>query len=262
MQRTHPMDLSGKVAVVTGGNSGIGFGITQGLASAGCNVAIWARDPEKNSAAVKQLEGLAGTVSAFACDVTQREQVQAAAIATVQQFGAIDGLFANAGIGGGGRNSFLSRQRSDWEQMIEVNLYGAFYACQAALEHMKTQFEQGRSMGRVVLVSSIADRFGTASNEHYALTKSALSSFARSIAVEFARYGVTANSLLPGYTATAMTKDLLENDKFTQAVLPRTPMRRFGKSQDFAGIAIYLMSDLSSYHTGDSLTIDGGYSVT
>lgn len=261
MQTSHPLDLSGKVAVVTGGNGGIGLGIARGLAQAGCQVAIWARNTTKSEAAVAQLQALGADAAAFQCDVTDRGSVQAAAAATVAQFGGIDGMFANAGIGGGGRVSFLERQPEDWAEMINVNLYGAFHACQAALAQMKLQAETGRRSGRIVLTSSIADHFGTAANEHYALTKAGLSSLARSISVEFARYGVTANALVPGYTETEMTTSLFESDKFTKAVMPRTPARRFGTPEDFAGIAIYLMSNLSAYHTGDSLVIDGGYSV-
>lgn len=257
----HPMDLSGKVAVVTGGNGGIGLGIAKGLASAGCHVAIWARNATKNAAAVTALQGLPGRVEAFACDVTDRASVDAAAAATLQRFDFIDGMFANAGIGGGGRESFLVRKPEDWGQMINVNLYGAFHACQVALAQMKRQAEHGRKHGRVVLTSSIASHFGTAANEHYAMTKAGLASLARSMAVEFARYGVTANALLPGYTATEMTTGLFENEKFVNAVMPRIPQRRFGSSADFAGVAIYLMSELSSYHTGDAMTIDGGYSI-
>jgi NAD(P)-dependent dehydrogenase (short-subunit alcohol dehydrogenase family) len=257
----HPMDLSGKVAVVTGGNGGIGLGIAKGLASAGCHVAIWARNATKNAEAVAGLQGLAGEVVAFSCDVTDRSSVDAAAASTVERFGYIDGMFANAGIGGGGRESFLMRQPEQWHQMIDVNLYGAFHACQVALAQMKTQAEQGRKSGRIVLTSSIAAHFGTAANEHYALSKTALVSLARSIGVEFARYGVTANALLPGYTSTEMTTGLFENEKFVKAVMPRIPQRRFGEVSDFAGIAIYLMSDLSAYHTGDAMTIDGGYSI-
>lgn len=257
----HPMSLTGKVAVVTGGNSGIGFGIAKGLASAGCKVAIWARSSDKNRLAVQALQGLAGDVEAFTCDVTDRASVEQAATATLQRYEFIDGMFANAGMGGGARVPFLERHPSDWEQMIKLNLYGALHVCQASLACMKLQSEQGRKNGRIVLTSSIANHFGTAANEHYAMTKAGLTSLARSIAVEFARYGVTANALLPGYTATDMTTGLFDNEKFVKVVMPRIPVRRFGEVQDFSGAAIYLMSDLSSYHTGDALTIDGGYSI-
>lgn len=257
----HPMELKEKVAVVTGGNSGIGFGIAKGLASAGCSVALWARSDDKNASAVEALKGLPGEVAAFTCDVTNRQSVEKAANETIQRFKNIDGMFANAGMGGGNREPFLSRKSSDWEKMINLNLYGAFHACQVALSYMKQQSEQGRKTGRIVLTSSIASHFGTSMNEHYALTKAGLSSFAKSLSVEFARYGITANALLPGYTSTEMTNGLFDNEKFVKAVIPRIPMRRFGVVEDFSGAAIYLMSDLSSYHTGDVLTIDGGYSI-
>ncbi len=262
MQQRHPMDLHGKVAVISGGNGGIGLGIARGLVQAGCQVVIWARNEAKNAAAVAELQALGGKVAAFNCDVTVRSQVDSACAGTLERFGAIDGMFANAGIGGGGRDSFLDRDQADWAKMIDVNLYGAFHVCQVALRQMKDQAAQGRRNGRIVLTSSIADKFGAAANEHYALTKAALSSLARSLAVEFARHGITANALLPGYASTEMTTGLFENEKFTKAVLPRLPMRRFGSSADFAGAAIYLMSDLSGYHTGDSLVVDGGYSIT
>lgn len=255
------MSLAGKVAVVTGGNGGIGLGIVRGLAAAGCNVAIWARNPQKNAAAEAALRELPGKVISFVCDVTDRAAVDAAMAGTLKAFGQLDGMLANAGIGGGGRESFLVRKPDDWKAMIDVNLFGAFHPCQVALAQMKSQAGQGRKGGRIVLMSSIAARFGTALNEHYALTKAALASLARSIAVEFARHGVTSNAILPGYTATEMTEGLLKNERFVGAVMPRIPLRRFGEVGDFAGAAIYLMSDLSGYHTGDTLTIDGGYSI-
>ena len=257
----HPMSLAGKVAVVTGGNGGIGLGIARGIAGAGCNVAIWARNREKNERAVESLHGLAGQVKSFECDVTDRDSAERAMRDTLGHFGQLDGMFANAGIGGSTRRPFLDRQHADWEEMLNLNLFGAFHASQLALLQMKRQAEAGKKGARLILTSSIASRFGTATNEHYALTKAAVNSLAKSLAVEFARFGVTANAILPGYTATEMTTDLFENEKFTKAVIPRIPMRRFGKADDFAGIAIYLMSDLSAYHTGDLMTIDGGYSI-
>lgn len=257
----HPLSLFGRVAVVTGGNSGIGLGIARGLAEAGCSVAIWARNQEKNSNAARALQNLPGVVACYSCDVTRRESVDAAMRETLADFQYVDGMFANAGSAGGGRSSFLARSVDDLSRMIDANLVGAFHTTQAALAQMKLQADSGRRNGRIVVTSSIAARFGTAQNEHYALTKAALVSLARSIAVEFARYGVTANALLPGYSTTEMTTELFANEKFRSAVLPRIPARRFGEGRDFAGAAIYLMSELAAYHTGDALTIDGGYTV-
>jgi len=116
--------------------------------------------------------------------------------------------------------------------------------------------------GRIVITSSVAARLGTAYNQHYAATKSGLLAIARAIAVEFGRHGITANALLPGYVRTEMIGDLLENEKFLDRIKPRLPLRRLGMADELAGIAIYLMSDLSSYHTGDAITIDGGFSIS
>ena len=121
--------------------------------------------------------------------------------------------------------------------------------------------EGGDRFGRLVATSSLASLFGMPRGEHYAATKAALNALVRALAVEEARYGVTANAILPGWIETEMTAGLVQNEKFVGAVIPRIPMRRFGTAADFGGIAVYLMSNLSAYHTGDCLVIDGGYSV-
>jgi NAD(P)-dependent dehydrogenase (short-subunit alcohol dehydrogenase family) len=142
-----------------------------------------------------------------------------------------------------------------------VNLDGAFYTLRAAARHMVERAEAGDPGGRLIGTASLAALSGAARNEHYAATKGALVSMIRAMAVEFARWGVTANSVLPGWIETEMTAPAFNWDKFRDAVLPRIPVRRWGKAEDFGGIAVYLMSDASAYHTADSLLIDGGYWV-
>jgi len=254
-------DLSGRVAVVTGGNGGIGLGIAQALAAAGCNVSIWSRNAEKNKAAAASMASLAGKIDTRICDVTDTASVKAAMDATLKTFGRVDGCFANAGIGGGGRHNFIDRTEEQWRTMFATNLDGVFHAFQVAARHMTERAESGDKFGRLVATSSLASIFGTARNEHYAATKAAINALVRALAVELARHGITANAILPGWIKSDMTAGIMGNDKFVANVMPRIPVRRFGEPSDFGGIAVYLMSKASSYHTADTFVIDGGYTA-
>jgi NAD(P)-dependent dehydrogenase (short-subunit alcohol dehydrogenase family) len=254
-------DLSGRVAIVTGGNGGIGLGIVQALASAGCNVSIWGRNADKNTAAAATMAGCKGQVDTQICDVTEPASVKSAMDATLQKFGRVDGCFANAGIGGGGRHAFIDRTEEQWRNMFATNLDGVFHVFQVAARHMTERAEAGDKFGRLVATSSLASIFGTARNEHYAATKAAINALVRALAVELARQGVTANAILPGWIRSDMTAGLMGNEKFVANVMPRIPVRRFGEPSDFGGIAVYLMSKASSYHTADTFVIDGGYTA-
>lgn len=254
-------DLSKRVAVVTGGNGGIGLGIAEALARHGCAVSIWGRSPEKNAAAAAALSATGARVHTQVCDVSEPDAAGRATAATLEALGRIDGCFANAGIGGGGRNAFVDRTDDDWRRMFAVNLDGVFHVLRPVLRHMIDRAARGDAFGRIAATSSMASLFGTARNEHYAASKAALNAMLRALAVEHARYGITANAILPGWIDTEMTEGLQANDKFMANVVPRIPMRRFGKPADFGGIAVYLMSAASAYHTGDCIVIDGGYSA-
>ena len=254
-------DLTGRVAVVTGGNGGIGLGIAQALAAAGCNVSIWGRNAEKNKSAAATMAGSPGKVDTRICDVSDPASVNAAMKATLDVFGRVDGCFANAGIGGGGRRAFIDRTEEEWRTMFATNLDGVFHAFQAAARHMTARAEAGDRFGRLVATSSLASLFGTARNEHYAATKAAINALCRALAVELARHGVTANAILPGWIKSDMTAGIMANEKFVANVMPRIPVRRFGEPEDFGGIAVYLMSKASSYHTADCFVIDGGYTA-
>ena len=254
-------DLSGRVAVITGGNGGIGLGIAQALAAAGCNVSIWGRNAEKNRNAAATMAGCAGKVDTRLCDVSDAVSVNSAMAATLERFGRVDGCFANAGIGGGGRHAFIDRTEEEWRKMFATNLDGVFHVFQAAARHMTERATSGDPFGRLVATSSLASIFGTARAEHYAATKAAINALVRALAVELARHGVTANAILPGWIKSDMTANFMANEKLVGAVMPRIPMRRFGEPSDFGGIAVYLMSKASSYHTADLFVIDGGYSA-
>src|SRR5215468_4129047 len=254
-------DLSGRVAVITGGNGGIGLGIAQALALSGCNVSIWGRNAEKNKAAAATMANGPGKVDTRICDVADPASVTEAMKGTLEVFGRVDGCFANAGIGGGGRKPFIERTEEEWRKMFATNLDGVFHVFQAAARHMTERAQEGDAFGRLVATSSLASLFGTARNEHYACTKAAINALCRALAVELARYGVTANAILPGWIKSDMTAPLMSDDKFVGAVMPRIPVRRFGDPSDFGGIAVYIMSKASSYHTADCFVIDGGYTA-
>ena len=257
----NPFDLTGKVAIVTGGNGGIGLGMAEALADAGCAVHLWGRNAAKNEHALERLRAKGGRAEAVLCDVSDAKSVEAAMAKALAAFGRVDGCFANAGMGGGGRRSFVERPLAEWRELLATNLDGAFLTLQAAARHMVERAGKGDAFGRLVVTSSIASIFGTARNEHYAASKAALNALTRALAVELARYGVTANAILPGWIKSEMTEGIMGNDKFVGAVMPRIPMRRFGEPRDFGGIAVYLMSGASSYHTGDLFMIDGGYAL-
>ena len=249
-------DLPGKVAVVTGGNGGIGLGYARGLARAGCAVAVWGRNEEKNEAAVAELEALGADAAGFACDVSSEDQVHTAMAASLDRFGHVDAVFANAGTST--RNTrFIDISVAEWREVFAVNAEGVFLTFRAAARHM-VERDQG---GSLVVTSSVASRMGMPRGEHYAATKAGVLAIARSIAVEFGRHGIRANAVVPGWIETDMTADYLSDERFARAVLPRIPRRRWGAPADFEGIAVYLVSDASSWHTGDVITIDGGYSV-
>jgi NAD(P)-dependent dehydrogenase (short-subunit alcohol dehydrogenase family) len=252
-----PFDLSGKVALVTGGNSGIGLGMARALVQAGADVAIWGTNAKKSAAAKSELATNGRNVLALECDVSDEKAVEAAFAETVSKLGRVDGCFANAGVSGRGTRSFLEMSSEEWRRVLKVNLDGAFFTFRAAARHM---VERGGG-GVLVGTASLAAIEGAPRSEHYAATKGGMISMIRALAVEFARHGVRANAILPGWIETDMTANAIGNEKFANNVLPRIPTRRWGTGDDFGGIAVYLMSSASAYHTGDTFLIDGGYAL-
>jgi NAD(P)-dependent dehydrogenase (short-subunit alcohol dehydrogenase family) len=252
-----PFDLTGRVALVTGGNGGIGLGFARGAAEAGADICIWGTSKAKNTAAAAELAKTGRKVVALECDVGDEKAVDEAFAETLRQLGRVDGCFANAGVAGFSNPSFTQMTSEEWHRVLRINLDGAFYTFRAAARHM---VERGGG-GSLIGTASLAAIEGAARHEHYAATKGGLVSMIRALAVEFARHGIRANSVLPGWIETNMTAGSMGNDKFVKNVMPRIPARRWGTGADFSGIAVYLMSDASSYHTGDTFLIDGGYAL-
>lgn len=252
-------DLSGKVALVTGGNGGIGLGMAEAMARAGANVAVWGTNADKNAAAKDTLAAHSIEAESFRCNVADVDEVNAAMAATLERFGRVDACFANAGVTGRGAGAFHEISPEEWRRVLSINLDGVFYTYQAAVRHMVERSKAGDTGGRLVAVSSLASVSGAARNEHYAASKGALNAMTYALSVEYARHGITANAILPGWIETDMTENLMSNEKFEQAAGSRIPLRRWGKPDDFGGIAVYLASDASAYHTGQCIQIDGGY---
>jgi NAD(P)-dependent dehydrogenase (short-subunit alcohol dehydrogenase family) len=253
----NPFDLSGKAAVITGGNSGIGLGFAKALAAAGADVCVWGTNPDKNAAAEKELQEIAPSAFALQCNVANEEQVEASMATVIERFGRVDGCFPNAGIGTQNQKPFFEHSNEDWHSVIDVNLNGVFYTLRAATRQMVKQGEGGT----LVLTASGTAIQGAAKGQAYASTKGAMISMSYALAVEMARYKITSNAIIPGWVDTAMTAGAFNWPKFVDAVMPRIPMRRWGTPDDFGAIAVYLMSDATRWHTGDVIKIDGGFSI-
>lgn len=251
-------DLTGRVALVTGGNGGIGLGMADALAQAGARVEIWGTNEAKNARALEQLRAYGGEVSARIVDVSSEENVVAEIAETLRTYGRIDACFANAGVSNRWK-SFLDIGGEDYRRLMAINLDGMIWTMREACRHMKARAEAGDPGGSIVAVASMGALFGAARNQDYTASKAAIISVVNGVAVEFARYGVRANAILPGWIETEMTEAAQANPKFTEQVISRVPMRRWGKPEEFGGIAVYLASDASSFHTGDAILIDGGF---
>jgi NAD(P)-dependent dehydrogenase (short-subunit alcohol dehydrogenase family) len=251
-------DLTGKVALITGGNSGIGLGMAEALAQAGAAVAVWGTSAEKNRAAERALSKHGGRVLVSLCDVADEVAVEQAFAETVTTLGRVDACYVNAGVSGrSAGQGFVDMTTAEWRRVLAVNLDGAFFTLRAAARHMVAR----PGGGSLVVTASLAAISGQARGEHYAASKGGLISMMKALAVELARHGVRANAILPGWIETPMTERAFAWETFVAKVLPRVPVRRWGVPADFGGIAVYLASDASAYHSGDTFIIDGAYSI-
>lgn len=247
-------DLTGKVALVTGGNGGLGLAYGRGLVKAGAAVAIWGRNPEKNAAAFEELRAMGGDVEAFACDVTDEEQVKSSFAATLDRFGKVDVCFANAG-GGGFRGASHKTSRADWLGTIDLNLMSVVHTFSAVSEHLLSR----KAPGRLIVTSSVASLVGTGGAAGYSTTKAAVVGLIQALAVELGTAGIRANAILPGFIETEMSLDT--SQAFQDAARRRSAIGRIGTLEDMEGTAVFLASDESDFMTGRCMILDGGHTI-
>jgi NAD(P)-dependent dehydrogenase (short-subunit alcohol dehydrogenase family) len=254
-------DLSAKVAMVTGGNGGIGLGFAMGIAKQGGSIAIWARNAEKNAAAKAQLEAAgAARVATYQVDVSSEEQIIAGYQQLLADFGRIDCVFANSG-GAPRFNSVFEMPTTEWHNFLDVALHGAFITLREGARHMVARADAGEPGGSLVACGSLSLFQGLPGKQNYAASKAGVAAIIRCMAVEFGKYNIRANVVAPGLVMTPMMGGE-ENEKALAGMMgPRVPLQRVGYPADFEGIGAYLCSDASSFMTGETITIDGGYMV-
>jgi NAD(P)-dependent dehydrogenase (short-subunit alcohol dehydrogenase family) len=249
-------DLSGKVAVITGGNSGIGLGFARGIAKQGGTVVIWGRNVEKNAAAKRELECLGARIATSQVDVASEQQIIAGYADVIEQFGRIDCVVANAGLPPP-RGTTFEQSTKDYLSFIDISLHGAFYTLREGARHMVKRAEAGEPGGSLIFCGSLSMFKGLPGKVPYAASKAAMGAVIRTLAVELGKYGIRANTVAPGYIKTGMTGDASELSQVDKYFASKTPIPRPGYPADFEGIAAYLASDASSFHTGDTIVIDG-----
>ena len=248
-------DLSGRIAIVTGGSSGIGHEIAKTLARKGARVAISNRRKEEGERAARAITEMGGEALAVPADVSQKKSVEEMVQKVLKQFGRIDILVNSAGINI--RKSALDFDESDWDQVIDINLKGTFLTCQAVGRIM---VEQKR--GKIINISSAVEKIGMEMRIAYCASKGGVSQLTKSLAIEWAPYGVNVNAVGPGFTRTALLVKLIEQDPtFVPMVQRRVPLGRLGLPEEVASVVLLLASDAGDYITGQTFFVDGGWTI-
>lgn len=248
-------DLSGKVAIVTGGNGGIGLGMAQGLAAAGATVVIAGRNHHKNSEAVAAVQSQGGQAHAVAVDVMQQASCEQMVQNTLQAHGRVDILVNNAGMNI--RKQPQSYALAEWNEVMQTNLTSAFVCSQAVYG----AFEKNRA-GKIINIGSMMSLFGASFATPYAASKGGMVQMTKALACAWAAQNIQVNAILPGWIDTDLTRQArVDVQGLHDRVLERTPAKRWGVPNDFAGIAVFLASSASDFITGAAIPVDGGYSV-
>lgn len=250
-------DLTGNVALVTGANSGLGFGFAEGLARAGSDVVIWGRRAEANQRAADRLRDFGVRVHAQSVDVADEAAIVAAVAEALQVMGRIDTLVANAGIAS--QKPFIDLDAATYHALIDVNQHGAVFTLREVARHMVERSQAGDPGGSLIVCGSGSIFQGVPAMAHYGAAKGALNALAKSIAAELGPHGIRCNVIAPGFIITEMTMaDPELGAMIANVVAAKAPIGRAGRPDDLWGAVVYLASDLSRYHTGDTLIVDGG----
>ncbi|WP_316184996.1 MULTISPECIES: glucose 1-dehydrogenase [unclassified Bradyrhizobium] len=248
-------DLSGKVAIVTGGNGGIGLGMARGLADAGADIAVVGRNETKSRAAVADLAGRGGRAIAVTADVSDKDDVAAMVARVTSELGRIDILINNAGMSI--RKPPHVLELEEWQQVIDTNLTSAFLCSKAAYPALKAN-----GGGKIINIGSMLSIFGASFAPAYAASKGGIVQYTRACACAWAPDNIQVNAILPGWIDTDLTRAARSQiDGLHDRVLARTPAARWGDIDDFAGIATFLSSPASDFVTGTAIPVDGGYSI-
>jgi len=247
-------DLTGKVAIVTGGNGGLGLGMALGLASAGADIVVASRDQEKTRQAVQTIESLGVKALGVHLDVLRPELVEACMQQTIETFGGIDILIANSGTVVRKPPEELSID--EWDLVIDTNLKGTFLCCKAAFPHLVK-----RGGGKIITNGSMFSIFGSTVRSAYPASKGGIVQLTKSLAVSWARFNIQVNCIIPGWLKTDLTRQVYEHPEWNPAILQRTPAGRWGTPDDMRGIAVFLASHASDFLTGTAIPVDGGFSV-
>ena len=249
-------DLKGKVALVTGGNGGIGLGMAKGLAEAGARVVIAARNPQKSADAVEALKALGSDSFALAADVTDEDAVKALFDEAATRCGRLDILVNNAG--STVRKPVDQLSLAEWHQVMDTNLTSAFLCCRAAHPHLKAA-----GGGKIINIGSMMSIFGAPYAPAYGASKGGIVQLSRAMATSWAADGIQVNAVLPGWIQTELTDGArAQVPGLYERVLARTPAGRWGQPQDLAGVAVFLASSASDFVTGTAIPLDGGYSIS
>ncbi len=248
-------DLSGKVAIVTGGNGGIGLGIARGLAMAGANIVVAARNQQKTGDAVEHLTGLGVNALGISTDVSDEASVAAMVEATIGEFGGVDILVNNAGIGI--RKAPQDYTLEEWNQVTDINLTGVFLCCRDVHQHMASA-----GGGKIINIGSMTSIFGSDWVASYSASKGGAVQLTKSLAVAWATDNIQVNAILPGWIHTDLTAAIKTNNiERYDFIESRIPHGRWGEPDEMAGTAVFLSGHASDYVTGVSIPVDGGYSV-